>query len=390
MRANPHLPDGKQFAFTIFDDPDLTSSRKIRDLYAFLWDCGFKTTKSVWTVPGNDAPEKHWGGETCGDKEYRRWLLCLQEAGFEIAYHNATYHSSTRAQTAAALEAFRCIFGSYPLSMANHFACKEGIYWGESRFEGVNRALYNLVTKRKRADYFEGHIQGSKYFWGDLCQQKIKYVRNFVFSDVNTLRACPIMPYHDPRKPYVNYWFAAANGDDVIAFKRCIQESNQDRLEREGGICILYTHFAKGFSEKGAIDSQFKALMKRLAAKNGWFVPVATLLDHLLKLNGHREITNFERANLTQKWFLDRARRELVNKGTIAQLWHLGNDAGEGLQHAQVSCWGKKGDERISGTRERMDHSEQGGRIIQESTVYRHFISESMPTRALDDIKEHS
>ena len=43
----------------------------------------------------------------------------------------------------------------------------------------------------------------------------------------------------------------------------------------------MYMHFASGFVHDGALDTRFEALMSRLAGKNCWFVPVATLLDHL-------------------------------------------------------------------------------------------------------------
>jgi len=58
------------------------------------------------------------------------------------------------------------------------------------------------------------------------------------------------MPYHDPERPYVNYWFASSEGEDVEAFNKCIAEQAQDRLEQEGGACIMYTLFAKDFIKK--------------------------------------------------------------------------------------------------------------------------------------------
>ncbi len=40
----------------------------------------------------------------------------------------------------------------------------------------------------------------------------MSYVRNFVFDEINTLAACPEMPYFDPAKPFVNAWFASLPG----------------------------------------------------------------------------------------------------------------------------------------------------------------------------------
>ena len=49
---------------------------------------------------------------------------------------------------------------------------------------------------------FRGHVEGDPLFWGDLCRDRVRYVRNFTFADVNTLASCPLMPYHDPKRPW--------------------------------------------------------------------------------------------------------------------------------------------------------------------------------------------
>jgi len=45
-----------------------------------------------------------------------------------------------------------------------------------------------------------------------------------------------------------------------------------------------------------------------VSRKNGWFVPVSTLLDDLLEVRGHREITDHERARLERRWLLFKIR----------------------------------------------------------------------------------
>jgi hypothetical protein len=293
-------PDGKNFAFTVFDDTDLSTLENVKPIYALLTDLGLRTTKSVWAIRGNGKPLA--AGSTCEDPDYLNWVGHLKENGFEIGYHNATFHSSLRNQTITGIERFAELFGHYPHSMANHSGCQEGIYWGNYRMTGLHELIYNLLTGQRRKGLFRGHIEGDPYFWGDICKEKIKYVRNFVFPDINTLKACPIMPYHDPRRPYVNYWFASSEGSRVEVFNQCITESKQDRLEEERGACIMYTHFGAGFFRDGDINSRFKSLIKRLSRKNGWFVPVFTLLDYLLAVKGHHDITDKERRQMERKW----------------------------------------------------------------------------------------
>lgn len=295
-------PGGKDFAFTVFDDPDQDTVENLETVYPFLCDLGFRTTKAVWPIRGDGTPKV--GGATCEDERYLKLVLGLQEQGFEIGFHNATYHTSTREQTTRGLEIFQQLFGHDPYSIANHTGCRESIYWGNARVSGVRQLLYNTLNLRRNGNtnLSQGHIEGSPLFWGDLCREKTKYVRNFVFGDINTFKACPVMPYHDLMRPFVNYWFASSEGANVDSFNVTVSEANQDRLAREGGACIMYTHFASRFLENGRLNERFKMLMERLSKMNGWFVPVNTLLDYVLCTRGHHVITQRERSALESRW----------------------------------------------------------------------------------------
>jgi hypothetical protein len=243
------------------------------------------------------------GGATCQDSAYLRWTLDLQKRGFEIALHNVTYHTSTRLETMRGLDVFSELFAHDPYSLANHTGCNEGMYWGNARLSGLQKVIYNTL-RLSRQNVHQGHVETSPLFWGDLCRQKIKYVRNFSFGEINTLKACPVMPYHDPDRPYVNYWFAVSEGARVAAFNSMLSEVNQDRLEREGGACIMYTHLACGFVEGGRLNQRFQSVMERMSQMNGWFVPVHTLLDYLLATRGHHSISPAERNQLERKWLM--------------------------------------------------------------------------------------
>lgn len=297
-------PDGKTFAFTVFDDTDCATLENVPSVYAFLADLGFRITKSIWPLQGEHTDLLM--GSTCEDPEYLRWLIQLQESGFEIGFHNATWHSSPRKDTLRALEEFVRLFGDNPRTFATHANCREGMYWGSARLTSFHRVIYNLLALYRHAGTFEGHVEGSRYFWGDLCRERIYHVRNFVFHEINTLKACPFMPYHDPDRPYVRYWFASSDGACLQSYVDRVSEHNQDRLEEEGGACIMYTHFAKGFFGDGKLDARFRLLMGRLSRKNGWFVPVSALLDYLSRVQGHHIITPRERRALERRWLLDK------------------------------------------------------------------------------------
>lgn len=300
--AGLEWPEGKTFAFTIFDDTDSQTLRAGREVYALLRDLGFRTTKSVWPIGPTRKPSDH--GATCDDPEYRAWAQQLQREGFEIGYHMATSHTSPREDTARALEAFAEYFGHYPAAMSNHYFCEEDIYFGDARISGMNRALYNLLTQFRNRNRFRGHVPGDPLFWGDLCREKVRYVRQFAFAEINTLKACPYMPYHDPERPFVNYWFASTEGADGKAFVKMLTEANQERLEAEGGACIMYTHFGRGFYEDGGLRPRFRALMERLAGRAGWFVPVTTLLDTIQAKRGPVTLVSPEREALERHWLV--------------------------------------------------------------------------------------
>lgn len=296
-------PHGKRFAFSIFDDTDLSRPGNFEAIYDLFARHGMHTTKSVWPATGSDLQRRGEHGSTCDDEEYLQVVLGLQQQGFEIGYHNSYFQGLPRQRIDEALERFRVLFGSYPSSMANHAESSEGIYWGYDRVSGPVRALYRLILRRFGINPHQGHLPQSPHFWGDLCQQRVRYVRNFVFGEIDTLSACPEMPYYDPARPFVQAWYAASNGQVLSSCLQLLSEENQDRLEASGGACIVYTHLGSGFQDAGLVNPRFAQLIGRLAQKNGWFVPVSTLLDHIRSQRGVTTLSASQRRRLEWRWF---------------------------------------------------------------------------------------
>jgi taurine transport system substrate-binding protein len=259
-------------------------------------------------VTQEDRAVKLYGGSTCADADYLAWALELQREGHEIALHNVASSTSRREETLAGFDRFRELFGHDPCTLANHVGNLEAIYHGEERVTGVRRALYNVLTHGRRRRLFEGHVPGSPLFWGDLCAERVSYVRNFVYRDVDTLAACPQMPYRDSAKPYVAAWFAASEGANPESFVRTIGEAAQDRLEASGGLCIMYSHLGAGFWHDQALHPEFERLMMKLAARDGWFAPVAEVLDHLRHVKGVTDLSARQRRELEWRWLRDKVR----------------------------------------------------------------------------------
>ncbi len=277
--ARRSFPAGKRFAFTIMDDTDVGTVENLLPVYRLLESLGMRATKTVWPHRCPEGSANFGTSETLEDDHYRRFVLDLQRRGFEIAFHGATMESSHRERTVEALARFRETFGVPPRVHANHALNRENLYWGADRIDhALLRALYRLSLRESR-DYYQGHVAGSPYWWGDRCTESIDYVRNLTFNDVNLLNVNPSMPYHDPAKPHVRWWFSASDAEDADGFVSLLSERNQDRLEREAGVCVVATHFGKGYASNGRVHPEAARLMTRLASKDGWFPTVVELLD---------------------------------------------------------------------------------------------------------------
>ena len=134
------------------------------------------------------------------------------------------------------LNCFREVIGQDPRLHANHTGQVESIYWGRARLDGVPKVIYQWAWRlTKGEDQFHGHSEGGPYFWGDLCRDRIMYVRNLVFREINTLKVDPLMPYHDPRRPYVRYWFSSSEAPVSIPSASSSQRRTRIACWRKGG-----------------------------------------------------------------------------------------------------------------------------------------------------------
>ena len=181
------------------------------------------------------------------DSDYEAFIVELIQKGFEIAFHNAGSGAFSREETIKALELFTKKLGIIPRLHINHYKNIENIYWGNKRFYPPVQWLYNAVRPWYKP---EGEVLGSPFFWGDICKKYMKYIRNRVFSGINTLAYDRKMPYREKKKDkYSNYWFSSSDGANINVFNKLLCKKNVDKLVAQGGCCIIYTHFANGFVE---------------------------------------------------------------------------------------------------------------------------------------------
>lgn len=303
-------PGGARFAFTILDDTDDGTVANLRPLYDLLADLGMRTTKTVWPFR-HDGPSAFRACETLDDREYRDWVLGLQSLGFEITWHCASFESSTRDRTLAGLARLREVFGVGPRVHANHAMNRENLYWGPDRFDiGILRSAFRRATGLP-VDHYQGHIEDSPWWWGDKSRSEVVYGRNLTFNCLNLATVNPSMPYVDPRRPLIPFWFSACDAESVREFNRLTAPVESDRLARQGGFSIVATHLGKGFVRNGRVDPTTRRNLEHLAGLGGWFPTTGELLDWLLASRGEAALPHREWRIMQIRFATRLIRREL-------------------------------------------------------------------------------
>jgi hypothetical protein len=279
-----------------------------------------------------EGSRNYSSSQTLEDADYQDFITGLAARGFEVAFHGATMESSTRDRTVAGLERFRAVFGEYPRVHANHALNRENLYWGPARVDHplLQRLLEHLHGTGRQ--HYQGHVEGSRYWWGDLCARHIQYVRNLTFGEINLMRVNPSMPYRDPSRPYAQFWFSACDAEDAESFCRLLSPARQDRLELEGGVCLVATHFGKGFAKAAAVVPEVQECLERLARRPGWFPTVSELLDWMRAQHDDDVLPEREWHRMQWTW----ARDLVIRKGL--ELWFRHRSTGRVDRDSQTAA----------------------------------------------------
>ncbi len=274
-------PDNKKFAFTIIDDTDKATIENIKPIYDFLYEKGIITTKTVWTHPSDDE----FKADTLVDDAYRAFIKEIADKGFEIGFHGAGSGDFNRDDILSSFNMIKELVGYYPKVHMNHAFNKNNIYWNDKRFTYPIGLLYRGGKKllKMESAVTQGEMEDSPFFWGDIAKENVMYIRNRVFTGLDTLSYDKYMPYKEKNKEkYSNYWFSSSDGIDCHTALKLLSKKNIDKLEKGGGCAVVYVHFAYGFvNGEGKLNELFKERINYLSEKNGWFVPAGELLDFL-------------------------------------------------------------------------------------------------------------
>ena len=306
-------PNGKEFAFTILDDTDDTTVANGRPVYDLLKEAGIKITKTVWafdTAPENQGP--YFAGETLQSPGYLDWVHELSNSGFEIAFHNASMGSAKREKTINAIDFLSEEFGREIRLHCNHGQNRENLYWGSSRYSTLLIKLLLKIRGALRTNrIYEGDIEDSPFFWGDIAKERLSYMRSLSFNRLNGFSIPPKTPYLDNKKPFAPVLFNTADAPDIDHFNRLVTKKAIDNLRDCNGWAIVSTHIGKGFYRGGKIDPNFIETIEYLKTMPGYYVPVTTLLDYLTDSLGITKLNPITRFTMESQHILDRIKAHI-------------------------------------------------------------------------------
>src|ERR1700733_5709594 len=156
-------------------DSEADALERIRPVYDLLLECGLRATKTAWVT---SREQNGACGISLENPAYLKWILDLRAHGMEIAIHGAASSSSTRSETIRALDFYSDVMGENPSVHTNHVGNLDSLYWYENRVVGMMSSGYKAYNRLKRARSAQsfGHLEGSEYFWGDICRERISYV----------------------------------------------------------------------------------------------------------------------------------------------------------------------------------------------------------------------
>lgn len=305
-------PNNKSFAFTVIDDTDAGTLENLKPVYDYLYEKGLRTTKTVWVYPSRDF----FKGDSLEREEYKNFISDLNNKGFEIASHGPGSGSFSREEIITSFKVLEEMFGNHPSMHINHGRNPDGIYWGTKRFSFPIDKIYEFIRKywRNVEVITTGDDPQSEQFWGDYAKANIHYIRNRVFSGINTIKIDEKMPYMEKRKINCsNYWFSSSDGYNCDAFVRLLSRKNIEKLAKEGGCCIVYTHFAYDFIDKdGNLREDFKQAIDIVSSMDGYFATATEILDILKSQKKSSDIVSgIYLLMLDLRWFFERIYRKL-------------------------------------------------------------------------------
>lgn len=325
-------PHPYRAGFCITDDTDTATLESVRAVYDVLADLGVFATKTVWAFPPEEPcgipglPASILRGITLADPDYRRYCVGLGQRGFEVALHGASAGNNRRATIQRAFALLDELVPRSPVYIC-HAKNADNPYWQDKVVaRGPLRALLSLYGRGHRCS---GEDPASPYYWGDLCRERVRYIRLLRTRNLDTLAANPAMPYFEREKPFVNGWFSATKR----SFRDATATVALDALESAWGLTVLYQYLCRYFdpaTRRPQVD--FLADAARLASRSRvWKAPTGVILDRLRTLQGVFLATRGRELWIANAGDDDAAELQLETRATLAAAPPAGVESTAGI-----------------------------------------------------------
>lgn len=289
-------PDGKKCALAFIDDTDDAVLPDIESIYEILLANGIKPTKTIWVYPVRDVGVSA-GEDISTNDEYCNFVKYLQREGCEIALHSVGSGPFSREEILSGLDLYRSEMGAYPRIHVNHSYNPDSIYSGNKRFSQPFRAIVKALYGNYSG--FSGDEFDSPHFWGDAHKKHIKYSRSLEVDVFNLMNVVEFPYIDDQYSEFCNYFYPSVFCSNQDLFARKITEKNLDKLIKQRGCSIIYTHFGY-FSQRGAVEAKVLESIKYISDRSSdiWIAPVSDILDHMLSQKRPEKITKLGRWKL--------------------------------------------------------------------------------------------
>ena len=315
-------PNGHRFAFTIIHDADDAYSERLAPLFRVFDKYGFKLSISVFAFWNKDEANKFLYKNTPSDrlfyearavpleeKSEQDFYKKLASKGHEIGLHSASNLTDTREDTQRAFEYFRDVFGYYPKIYIEHRDAdnKECVQNKGSHPES-NYYIVDILNRygpwvwiispsalpyEGRGNYFN-ILDSSSLIFSDTALQYWGVLREFLktgnFDLYNGELYLTMIKGGTPFDTYALKKYGIikafrrtgraeqANGE---GFLKWYSKDNIDKLEKEGGIALVYTHMNSKWLDMKAREMrvEIKERLKYIASKDVWLASAGEILQ---------------------------------------------------------------------------------------------------------------
>lgn len=283
-----YYPNGAAFGFTIVHDADSAYSQRLAPIIEAFDEIGLLITVTVfpfWADWGDPVRSwQKWRNEDpffapvsvpLEDEAERDFYLHVASRGHEIAMHTPSETSSVREDVVRAFDLFQSIFGHPPRVYVEHSAVN-------------NLDAQTRCGSDPASPYYNTDLLNESGCWIWVCDKETSFP-NDRKRELNVLSDAggPFCSRAQEKFGIVSAFLRSpTRPSDGNGFLLTFTDDVFDKLEADQGLCLVYTHLAKGWLDPDtrALRADIRDRLTALAKRNVWFAPAGVILDRFAAL----------------------------------------------------------------------------------------------------------